>query len=143
MIKWHIILSTAVLIIMILAGVQALIIALQNHLLRYAQSQPLLKYLPPLQTMEKWLFRCITVGFILLSIVLITSIISFHPIFASPYLQKFILTLIAWFTFAALLMGRLYRGWRGRAALHWTIAGVMLLLIIYCSTGMLLHAVNS
>jgi ABC-type uncharacterized transport system permease subunit len=140
MIKLHIVLTTVALLIMIAAGVQAIILALQDYLLKHEKRLFLLKSLPPLETAEKWLFRLILLGFIVLSVVLITSFIYFHPIFSSPLRQKTILTLVNWGVFAGLLLGRWHWGWRGRIAIRWTLAGVILLLIIYCSTGLLLHA---
>ena len=116
MIELHIILSTIALIIMIMAGLQALLLALQDYLLKHEINFSLLKLLPALETSEKWLFQTIVLGFIVLSIVFITSIIYFHPIFSSPLRQKVILTLMAWGVFAGLLFGRWYWGWRGRVA---------------------------
>jgi len=139
MIELHIILSTIALVIMIVAGVQALLLALQDYLLRHEKNLFLFKSLPPLETTEKWLFRIILLGFLVLSTVLITSMIYF-PIFSQALRQKTLLTLINWSVFAGLLFGRWHWGWRGRVAIRWTLAGVLLLLIIYCGTGLLLNA---
>ncbi len=140
MIKLHIVLSTIALLVMIAAGMQALLLALQDYFLKHEKRLLLLKSLPPLETAEKWLFRIILLGFIVLSVVLITSFIYFHPILSSSLWQKTILTVVNWSVFAGLLWGRWHWGWRGRVAIRWTLAGVILLLIIYCGTGLLLHA---
>ncbi len=142
MIKWHIFLSTVALIVMFAAGIQAVLLRTQDYLLRHHQQSMLrfLPLLPPMETLEKYLFQTIWLGFILLSIVFISSLIFFGNIFDSALREKSILTLAALSIFALLLWGRYVRGWRGRIAIHWTFLGVILLLIIYCGTGLLLHA---
>jgi ABC-type uncharacterized transport system permease subunit len=140
MIKIHIILSTLALIVMVIAGGQALLLAMQDYLLRHYQSPCFLKHLPALEIMELSLFRTISLGFILLSLVFISSLIFFHNAFTPALIQKTLLTLLAWAVFAGLLLGRFYLGWRGHVAIRWTLAGVVLLLLIYCGTGYLLNA---
>jgi ABC-type uncharacterized transport system permease subunit len=139
MIKWHIFLSTIALIVIFTAGVQAVLLRIQDYLLRHSE-QHTLKFLPPIETLEKYLFRTILLGFILLIIIFISSLIFFGHIFDPALREKSILTLAALGIFALLLWGRYMRGWRGRIAIHWTFLGVILLLIIYCGTGLLLHA---
>jgi ABC-type uncharacterized transport system permease subunit len=142
MIKWHIFLSTIALIVMFAAGLQAVLLRAQDYLLRSSQQNSLhfLPFLPPIETLEKYLFKTILLGFILLSIVFISSLIFFGNIFDAALREKSILTLAALGIFGLLLWGRYMRGWRGRIAIHWTFLGVILLLIIYCGTGLLLHA---
>lgn len=134
MIKFHLLTTTLALVIMCLAGIQALLVTLQDKFIRQSYMPQFINYFPPLETMEVFLFRLILVGFALLSTVLITSIIFFHPIFAPPLRQKSLLTIFAWGVLAILLFGRYAWGWRGRIAIRWTLAGASLLLIIYCST---------
>jgi ABC-type uncharacterized transport system permease subunit len=139
MIKWHIFLSTISLIVMIAAGIQAVLLMLQDYLLRHDQ-QNRLHFLPPIETLEKYLFRTLWFGFILLLMVFISSLIFFGNVFIPALREKSILTLAALSVFALLLWGRHVRGWRGRIAIRWTFLGVILLLMIYCGTGLLLHA---
>jgi ABC-type uncharacterized transport system permease subunit len=84
--------------------------------------------------MEKTLFGTIGIGVILLSGVLITSILFFHQVLLNIFLQKTILTLLAWLVFSSLLVGRFYFGWRGRKAIYCTLSGVAILSIIYFSS---------
>jgi ABC-type uncharacterized transport system permease subunit len=48
--------------------------------------------------------------------------------------RKSILSVLGWATFAALLVGRQWRGWRGRQATRWLYAGSLLLLLAYVGT---------
>lgn len=135
----HILLSTLAFSVMCIAALQALLLATQEYLLRHTRNNYFIQKLPPLEVMEQLLFQIILIGFILLSIVLLTSIIFFHPIFAPQLRQKSLLAIAAWIVFAILLIGRHYLGWRGRTAINWTIAGALLLMALYYGSQFLLH----
>jgi ABC-type uncharacterized transport system permease subunit len=139
LIKWHIILSTIALSVILIAGLQAVLLTLQDYLLRHSR-QNSLHFLPPMETLENYLFKTIWIEFILLITVFISSLFFFGNIFMPSLREKSILTLAALGIIAMLLWGRLQWGWRGRKAIHWTFLGMILLLIIYCGTGLLLHA---
>lgn len=139
MLDIHLILSTLALIILSLAGIQALLVAWQDFCLRKQKNIAILKYFPALEKMEIYLFRFIAFGFGLLSLVLVTSIIFFHPIFAPALRSKSLLAIATWIIFAILMLGRHYFGWRGRVAIAWTLIGTALLILIYCGTGFLIN----
>ncbi len=135
----HIFLSTLTFSVICIAALQALVLAIQNYLLRNIRNSHLMQKLPPLETMEQILFQFILIGFILLSIVLLSSVIFFHPIFATAMRQKSILAIAAWSVFFILLIGRHYLGWRGRIAIQWTFLGAILIMCIYYGSQFLLH----
>jgi ABC-type uncharacterized transport system permease subunit len=56
-----------------------------------------------------------------------------------PLDHKTIFTLLSWFTFGGLLAGRYIRGWRGRIALRWTLAGFIFLLLAYTGSRFVLQ----
>ncbi len=99
--------------------------------------------LPPLLTMERILFRLISVGFALLTLTVLTGIVFSEALFDKPirFDHKTIFTLIAWATFAALLIGRVVRGWRGRLALSWTLGGFAMLFLAYAGSRFVLEVV--
>ena len=45
--------------------------------------------------------------------------------------HKTVFSLLGWSTFAALMVGRHLRGWRGRRATRWLYAGALLLVLAY------------
>lgn len=135
----HIFLSTLTFSVICIAALQALVLAIQDYLLRKIRNNNLIQKLPPLETMEQILFQFILIGFILLSIVIFTSMIFFHPIFDPLLRQKSILAIAAWAIFAILLIGRHYLGWRGRIAIRWTLIGAILLMCIYYGSRFLLE----
>ena len=89
--------------------------------------------LPPLLTMEALLFRMLGTGFVLLTLALGSGIFFSEALFGKALSldHKTIFALIAWGIFGTLLLGRHVRGWRGRKALHWTLAGFTVLLLAY------------
>ena len=116
--------------------------ALEKNLHR-GQLPPLLASLPPLLTMERLLFRLINVAFILLTATLLTGAFFSVEVFgkALTVSHKTIFALISWLTFAALLAGRHFYGWRGKRALRWTLAGFAFLLLAYMGSYFVLDVI--
>lgn len=103
----------------------------------------LLAELPPLLTLEQILFRLIRIGFLLLSATLISGI-WFSEIRWGAWLRldhKNVFSLLSWLVFGGLLIGRWRWGWRGRSALHWTLAGFTLLLLSYVGSRFVLEVI--
>ena len=134
---WHILLALITFSVLSLAALIAVLLAVQEYLLRRDPTRRLLQQIPPLESVEHSLFIVIWIGFILLTIVLISSIVVFHHAFNPDLIQKLVLTVLAWVTFAGLLMGRYLFGWRGRTAIRGTLIGVglLMLLILLSSLG--------
>ena len=55
--------------------------------------------------------------------------------------HKAVFSIMAWIVFAALLLGRRLRGWRGRRATGWLYAGTVLLLLAYAGSRFVLEVV--
>lgn len=96
---------------------------------------------PPLLTLEAMLFRTIGAGFALLTLALFSGIFFSEQIFGVPLhlSHKIVFGILSWLVFGGLLLGRHYRGWRGRTALAWTITGFTLLLLAYLGTQFVLE----
>lgn len=99
--------------------------------------------LPPLLTMEALLFRMIAVGFLLLTAALVSGSFFSEEIFGKALTldHKTLFAFVSWGIFAALLVGRHARGWRGRTALRWTVAGFVVLLLAYIGSRFVLEVV--
>ena len=89
--------------------------------------------LPPLLTMEALLFRMLLIGFILLTLALGSGVLFSEQLFGKALVfdHKTLFAFASWGIFATLLVGRHAWGWRGRKALHWTLAGFAVLLLAY------------
>lgn len=127
----HILFSIMAYSLLSIAAVQALLLYIQDNHLHNKHPGGFVRTLPPLETMEILLFRIIGIGFITLSIALLSGIIYLENMFAQHIVHKTILSLIAWLLFAVLLWGRWQFGWRGRTAIRWTYSGFILLMLAY------------
>lgn len=133
----HIILSTIAFSILCLAGIQAIMLALQERLLRHKQSMGSFQILPPLEIMESLLFEILILGFIFLTVVVLSSIWAFYPAMYTLFWKKSLLALVAWLVFAVLLAGRWFFGWRGQQVVRWTLSGLFLVMLTYFSSQFL------
>ncbi len=99
--------------------------------------------MPPLLILEKLLFRLIWIGFFVLSLsvvsgILVSLLISNQLL---PRDHKTVFTLLSWFTFGGLLLGRHLKGWRGRTALRWTLVGFAFLLLSYTGSRFVMEII--
>lgn len=129
--KLHILFSLLAYAFLTLAATQALLLSYQDRKLRHHNPVGLIQKLPPLQHMESLLFQLIGLGFILLSIALISGFIFLEDMFAQRIVHKTVLSVVSWLVFAALLWGRWKLGWRGRKAIRWTLWGFIFLALAY------------
>lgn len=138
----HIVISLLAYSLLSVAVVQSLMLAWQERQLRSHQPSRFLQSLPPLETMESLMFGMIGLGFLLLTLTLVSGIF-FSEEFgqALRFNHHIVLSMISWVVFAVLLIGRWRLGWRGRTALHWTWSGFALLVLAYFGTKFVLEVV--
>ncbi|HEX7972044.1 MAG TPA: cytochrome c biogenesis protein CcsA [Thiobacillus sp.] len=98
---------------------------------------------PPLLTLEAMLFRTLGAGFALLTLAVFSGVFFSEELFGTPlqFTHKIVFAILSWLVFGGLLLGRHFRGWRGRTALVWTITGFTLLLLAYLGTQFVLEVV--
>lgn len=139
----HIIISFVAYGLLCIAVVQSLMLALQERQLRSHHPGGILRSLPPLETMEGLMFRMIALGFVLLTLTLISGIFFSEAVFGKPLrlTHHILLSLIGWAVFGGLLLGRWRFGWRGRTALHWTLSGFALLVLGYFGSKFVLEVI--
>lgn len=96
---------------------------------------------PPLLTLEAMLFRTLGVGFALLTLALLSGAFFSEELFgkALQFSHKTVFAILSWMVFGGLLLGRHFRGWRGRMALYWTITGFTLLILAYLGSKFVLE----
>jgi ABC-type uncharacterized transport system permease subunit len=78
----------------------------------------------PLLQLERLTFRFVQVGFVVLSAAVL---LGFATTPQWRWDHKTVFSLLGWAVFAALLIGRHLRGWRGRRATRWLYVGAVLL----------------
>ena len=127
----HVLTSLLAYSVLAMASVQAILLAIQDTQLRKHHPGGFIRALPPLQTMESLLFEMILIGFILLSIALLTGFLFMEDMFAQRVVHKTILSITAWVAFGILLWGRFRYGWRGRKAIYWILFAFVVLAMSY------------
>lgn len=91
---------------------------------------------PPLLTLELLLFKLIGAAFVFLTITVGSGLVFSEQIFGTPFTlsHKSVFSILAWAVFGLLLVGRFYKGWRGKTALRWTLSGLLLMLLAYAGS---------
>ena len=99
--------------------------------------------LPPLLTIEQMLFRLVAAAFVFLTVTLATGMALSDSMFgrAMRFNHETVFAVMSWITFAILLWGRVFRGWRGRTALRWTVAGFVMVLLANIGTAFVLEVI--
>ena len=93
----------------------------------------------PLLQLEKLTFRFVGAGFAALTVTLLLGLLTSSS--WSWLDRKAVLSLLGWAVFAALLIGRHWRGWRGRRATAWLYGGALLLLLAYAGSRFVMEVV--
>ena len=124
-----------------IAALLAVMLWLQERTLRRRQFHPWLRALPPLTELEDLLFRTITVGFLLLTVTLLTGVLFIEDFFSQHLIHKTVLSVLSWLLFGALLVGRRWYGWRGTRAVSWTLVAMVLLLLAFFGSKFVLELV--
>lgn len=139
--EMHIMLSLIAYSLLSVAVLQSLLLFIQNHQLRNRHPGGFIRALPPLETMETLLFQFIGLGYLVLSLALVTGVTYIENIFEQHLVHKTVLSIIAWGVFGMLLWGRWRFGWRGRTAIRWTLAGFLVLMLSYFGSKLVLELV--
>jgi ABC-type uncharacterized transport system permease subunit len=141
--KAHILVAMMAYSLLTIAALHALLMAVVERRLHHPTMPSVLANLPPLLTMEKLLFRIIWVGFILLTLTLVSGVVFSEEVFGQPlkFTHKTLFGFISWGVFAALLTGRELYGWRGRIAIRWTLIGFVILLLAYLGSKFVLEVI--
>jgi len=137
----HILSSVTAFGVLSIAGVYALFVAIIDHFLRRHHLNPLVRSLPPLETLERLLFQLIAIGFMLLTVSLLSGLAFVDNLFSQHLVHKTTLSIVAWLVFGLLLWGRWRYGWRGRSAVRLTLAGIVLLLLAYFGSKLVLETI--
>ncbi|ATE59050.1 cytochrome C assembly family protein [Thauera sinica] len=126
-----------------LAALHALLMSVASRQLHSARFSRMLGSLPPLLTMEALLFRLIGIAFVLLTLTLATGVLFSESLFGRAFTvdHKTVFAFVSWLLFGGLLLGRRLRGWRGRLALRWTLAGFAALMLAYVGSRFVIEVV--
>jgi ABC-type uncharacterized transport system permease subunit len=142
----HIFISILAYSMLALAALQAVLLAIQDRRLHNHHPGGFVRAIPPLITMEQLLFQMICIGFVLLSLGLISGVlfledVSLEDVSEQRMVHKTVLSFTAWLVFGILLWGRWRFGWRGQIAIRWTLGGFAALVLAYFGSKMVLELI--
>ncbi|MCC6194373.1 MAG: cytochrome c biogenesis protein CcsA [Burkholderiales bacterium] len=128
----HIAVALVAYALFVVAALQALLLAGFERRLHRGVARPADGPLP-LLTLERFLFRLVIAGFVLLTLTLASGLVFSEHVFgrAVTFTHKNVFSVLGWAAFAVLVFGRWRYGWRGRRALYWIVGGTALLLLGY------------
>lgn len=140
----HIMVSILSYSLLTIATIQALLFFYQERAIKNPRSTTMLMAMPPLQTMELLLFQLVSIGFVLLTITLVSGAMFSQQIFGQAFEFKHhtILASLGWLVFAVLLFKRFTSGLRGTQAVAWTITGFILIQLGYFGTKIVSESLN-
>ncbi|NTV95086.1 MAG: cytochrome c biogenesis protein CcsA [Thiobacillus sp.] len=143
MFRLHMLAAFAAYGLFTVAALHAALISLAEKHLHKPVPSNVMTGLPPLLTLEKLLFRMVELGFLILTLTLLSGIFFSEQIYgrAFPLTHMTVFGIASWAIYAALLSGRRIYGWRGRTAIYWTLAGFVTLLLSYVGVKFVLEVV--
>jgi ABC-type uncharacterized transport system permease subunit len=119
----------------------ALFAIVQERRLQAARLSPINQLFAPLETTEKLLFALAAAGFAGLTLAIATGSSFVTNLVEQHLAHKFGLSLLAWIVFGVLLVGRYWRGWRGRRAVHLYLGGFAILCLAYFGNRFILEEI--
>jgi ABC-type uncharacterized transport system permease subunit len=139
----HITVALIAYALMIVAALQAIVLLGLERRLHRAVPDPRADALPPLLTLERFLFRLVGIGYVLLTLALASGALFSEELFGKPFrfTHKIVFSVLGWLVFGALLIGRHRYGWRGRIALNSIVAGTVLLVLAYLGSKFVLEVI--
>ncbi len=148
--SWHVLIAVLAYSTLTIAAFHAVLMAFQESRLHTPPAAARRNWLaltidrlPALLTMERLLFRLIGFGFLLLTLTVVSGVLFSEQVFGAPFRldHKTAFTMLSWLLFGILLLGRTWRGWRGKTALRFTLTGFATLLLAYVGTRFVLEVV--
>lgn len=135
-------LGNAIFAVAFCAGIMYL---LQERQLKSKNFGLLYRRLPSLETLDSLNYVCLTFGFPLLTIGLISGFVYAGSVWRSYWHwdPKQILSVVTWLIYAVLLHERLAVGWRGRRAAIMAIVGFSAILVAFVGTSVILKGHHS
>ncbi len=129
----HIAVALVAYALFVVAALHALLVAGLEKRLHRGLALPDADGTLPLQTLERFLFRLVALGFILLTLTLVSGFLFSEQLFGRPvtFNHKNVFSVAGWLAFGTLLYGHWRYGWRGRRALYWILGGTALLVLGY------------
>ncbi len=139
MLQFHILTALLAFSLLTMAAVNAVLLWIQDYLLRTPRPITQLELLPPLIVLEQLMFRLILAGWLLLTLALGAGLTFVYDLLSQHLMHKTVLSVISWLLFGGLLGARWWLGWRGRRAINWTLLAMVFLVLAYFGSRFVLE----
>ena len=126
-----------------IAVCQSVLLNIQEKRLHEHNINTFVKKLPALQTMEDFLYQTLKMGFLLLTLSLISGYWYSDDLFTQELISKTILSVIAWIGFAGIVIGHKLFGWRGKLITIATQIAFVVIVLSYFGTKFVLERLLS
>ena len=133
----HIIFSLVSYGLLGLAAIQALLLKFQEQKLKTLDNSLLSNLLPSMEVMEKIMFDLIVIGFLLLTLAILTGAPFVAVETFGAGLQKITFSIIAWIVYSYLIYQRYSSNVTGKKANNLAISGMAILFFAYLGTKIL------
>lgn len=139
----HLLIAMLAYSLLTIGALQAALMSVVEKRLHNVTQSSMAANLPPLLTLESLLFRIIGVGFVLLTLTVVSGILFSEELFQEPMQlsHKTVFAVLSWLVYAALLSGRYLWGWRGRTAVRWSLVGFVMLVLAYIGSKFVLEVI--
>jgi ABC-type uncharacterized transport system permease subunit len=134
----HIMLATGGIALFAVAAGGAVVYLVEERALKAHRAGRLFKRGPALETLDTLNRRCITFGFPLFTVAVITGAVWGVQLHDRLFTPQYSIAVAAWIMYAVLLVARVTAGWRGRRAAIMTLGGFatsLTVLLIYFVRG--------
>lgn len=121
----------------------AVLILLLNRSLHKRRFSSLVRFLPPLLSLEKIMFRGMLAGFVLLTYSVVSGTFFAESVFGKPmtFTHKTVFGVLSWLIYGGLLLKHSMMAWRGKKAAVWTIVGFVSLILAYVGSKFVLEII--
>ena len=123
----HILLATLGVAVFALAAVLALLYLVEDRQLKHKRFERVMGAGTPLDTLDRLALRCVSVGFPVFTIAIVTGAIWVARLgllrSRGAFRPEYLFAVATWAAFGVLLVARVGAGWRGRRAAWLTLGG--------------------
>lgn len=129
--KLHLVFVFIALITVVLSLVFSFLYLIQQWQLKHKKNVSLGFRLPSLESLDRYVIRCLVLGSISLSVLLVSGILLAHLVWKNDWIrdQKFIVAMVTWVWFVFTLFLRFKLGMRGEKFFYSILIGLVFLVI--------------
>ncbi len=142
--KLHVLVSILAYTFISISAIQALVYRYQESQFKNRSGTHILAALPPLETMNSLVFRLLLIGFVLLSLTLLSGSVFSQAVLGVPFeiSHHTVFAVFAWALSAYVLIKRNASGMGGRQATPWIIAIFICLQLGYFGSKIIFEILN-